>query len=1149
MKTRAAIIPILALSAALLAGARPAGAGQGVLVLQSYNYGNAWARDIMRGIDSVLRNIEGVEIAVEFMDAGSRPEPQHLQRLRQAYAGRYHGYRFRAIIACDDDAFRFALENRATLFPRAPIVFCGVNDFQDSMLAGHARVTGVVETPDIEGTLALALRLHPKTRQIAVVHDRTMLGLATRRLVDSIAPRFQGRVGFHYLSDLTAQELGDALAALPRDAIVLYLSFRRDKAHRLFTADESAALVTGLSPVPVYTCWDIPVGAGAVGGKVIGGYDQGRAAATMAQRILSGDSVQDIPVVSGSRTWHLFDYVQLRRFGLRPGDLPEQSEVLNQPPGMAAHYWWLIWGTVVFLAAETLLIALLLINRRSRFRVQEELRGNQERLLGLLEGIEDALFVHDEGGHILYCNKAACRRLRYTQAELVRMNMRNVEDPEGGSGLPERIRHLLAEGHGAWEGIHLAKDGRRIPVDIHASVVEYEGRRAILVVARDIARRRRAERALRESEERYRQIAESIDQVFWVTALHPERAQYVSPAFEKIWGFPPAKLYRNARAWTDCIVPSDRARVVAAFDACVRGETPHFHAEFRILRPDGSIRWVLDNGVPIRNERGQVYRISGITKDVTERKQAEAALRESEERLGLAIEGAELGMWDRDIRTGEAVYNDRWAEMLGYPLDEIEPTTEAWQELIHPDDLARVRQALDAHFAGETPFYEAEYRMRAKSGAWKWILARGRVVQRDADGIPLRITGTHLDVTARKQAEEERVELELQVQHAQKLESLGVLAGGIAHDFNNLLVAIVGNADLALDALPPGSQAHRNIAEIETAAQRAAELCRQMLAYSGKGRFVVAPMQINDIVEEITHLLAVSISKKATVRYNLAEELPAIEVDPTQVRQVIMNLITNASEALGDEDGVIAVVTGMMECNCDYLSKTYLAEGLAEGPYVYLDVTDTGCGMDNATRESIFDPFFTTKFTGRGLGLAAVLGIVRGHKGAIRVFTEPGRGTSFRILFPAADEPAQPLAREHEPPADADKPWRGSGTVLLVDDEETIRIVGSRMLEHLGFQTLTADNGVEALDLYRQRAEDIVCVLLDLTMPHMDGEETFRELRALNPDVRVILSSGYDQQEVARRFAGKGMAGFLQKPFRSATLADKLREVIDAPSA
>ncbi|NQT50528.1 PAS domain-containing protein, partial [bacterium] len=640
-----------------------------------------------------------------------------------------------------------------------------------------------------------------------------------------------------------------------------------------------------------------------------------------------------------------------------------------------------------------------------------------------------------------------------------------------------------------------------------------------------------------------------IDQVFWVTALHPERAQYVSPAFEKIWGFPPAKLYRNARAWTDCVVPIDRARVVAAFDACVRGETPHFHAEFRILRPDGSIRWVLDNGVPIRNERGQVYRISGITKDVTERKQAEAALRESEERLGLAIEGAELGMWDRDIRTGEAVYNDRWAGMLGYPLDEIEPTTEAWQELIHPDDLARVRQALDAHFAGETPFYEAEYRMRAKSGAWKWILARGRVVQRDADGTPLRITGTHLDVTARKQAEEESVELELQVQHAQKLESLGVLAGGIAHDFNNLLVAIVGNADLALDTLPPGSQARRNIAEIETAAQRAAELCRQMLAYSGKGRFVVAPMQINDIVEEITHLLAVSISKKATVRYNLAEDLPAIEVDPTQVRQVIMNLITNASEALGDEDGVIAVVTGMMECNCDYLSKTYLAEGLAEGPYVYLDVTDTGCGMDDATRESIFDPFFTTKFTGRGLGLAAVLGIVRGHKGAIRVFTEPGRGTSFRILFPAADEPAQPLAREHEPPADADKPWRGSGTVLLVDDEETIRIVGSRMLEHLGFQTLTADNGVEALDLYRQRADDIACVLLDLTMPHMDGEETFRELRALNPDVRVILSSGYDQQEVARRFAGKGMAGFLQKPFRTATLADKLREVIDAPSA
>lgn len=398
-----------------------------------------------------------------------------------------------------------------------------------------------------------------------------------------------------------------------------------------------------------------------------------------------------------------------------------------------------------------------------------------------------------------------------------------------------------------------------------------------------------------------------------------------------------------------------------------------------------------------------------------------------------------------------------------------------------------------------------------------------------------------IDITALRKAEEERRRMELQVQQAQKLESLGVLAGGIAHDFNNLLMAILGNADLALQDLSEVSPARPMLEEIEIAARRAADLCRQMLAYSGKGRFVLMPINLSEVVSEMVHMLQVSVSKKAVLRFHCAETLPSIEADPTQIRQVIMNLIINASEAIGNRSGVISISTGAMECDRQYLTSTHLDESLPEGCYVYLEVTDTGSGMDAETQARIFDPFFTTKFTGRGLGLAAVLGIVRGHRGAIKVYSEPGRGTTFKILFPAIDLPPETIHPERFP----GEHWCGTGTVLLVDDEETVRTLGKRMLERLGFDVLVACDGREALNLFAAHGEEIVCVILDLTMPHMDGEETFRELRRIRPNVRVVMSSGYNEQEIVQRFAGKSLAGFIQKPYQLARLAATLRNILE----
>ena len=314
------------------------------------------------------------------------------------------------------------------------------------------------------------------------------------------------------------------------------------------------------------------------------------------------------------------------------------------------------------------------------------------------------------------------------------------------------------------------------------------------------------------------------------------------------------------------------------------------------------------------------------------------------------------------------------------------------------------------------------------------------------------------DVTELKRAVEERVDVEKQLLHAQKLESLGVLAGGIAHDFNNLLMAIMGNADLALMRLNPESPAVDNLKRIEQASARAADLAKQMLAYSGKGKFVVEHLDMSRLLEEMLHMLEVSISKKAVLRFNLMHPIPSVEADATQMRQIVMNLVINASEAIGDTSGVIAITTGCMDCDRNYLKDVWLDENITAGLYVFLEIADSGCGMNKATMTKLFDPFFTTKFTGRGLGMAAVLGIVRGHKGAIKVYSEPNKGTTFKILLPASDRPAE-LFNGHTHTDD----WKGSGKVLLVDDEETVRGIGREMLQELGFTVITADDGREGV--------------------------------------------------------------------------------------
>ncbi|WP_257306749.1 CHASE domain-containing protein [Geothrix campi] len=505
------------------------------------------------------------------------------------------------------------------------------------------------------------------------------------------------------------------------------------------------------------------------------------------------------------------------------------------------------------------------------------------------------------------------------------------------------------------------------------------------------------------------------------------------------------------------------------------------------------------------------------------------ALRESEARFRHLVEVMGEGMWVVDPQGNTTFVNRRMAEMLGYAPEEMlgRPLSDFMFEADRATsdrNLAQRRNGIAA---------QHDFRFRRKDGSEVWTIVTGNPVMDDERRV-VSVLGIITDITERRRAEQAQLQ-------SQKLESLGVLAGGIAHDFNNLLTAILGNINLAQMCTPPLSPAQPYLENLEKSVHRATSLTRQMLAYSGKGRFTVAPLDLNQAVEEMSHLLGVSISKKVTLRFQLQQGLPALMAEASQIQQVVMNLVTNASEAIGDREGIVSIRTGTQVFPETTLTRDFPGQAIEPGTFLTLEVSDTGQGMSPEVQARIFEPFFTTKFTGRGLGLSAMQGIVRGHKGGIRVYSELGKGTTFKLIFPAGLDAAPAWTEEDEPAA-----WTGSGTILVVDDEEGVRTVADALLRSMGFDVLHAKNGLEALEQFKASRDAIKVVLMDLTMPHMDGAETFRELRRLDPHCRVVLTSGYNEQDAIHEFLGKGLAAFVQKPFHHSDLMRAMRKALNS---
>jgi signal transduction histidine kinase len=486
-----------------------------------------------------------------------------------------------------------------------------------------------------------------------------------------------------------------------------------------------------------------------------------------------------------------------------------------------------------------------------------------------------------------------------------------------------------------------------------------------------------------------------------------------------------------------------------------------------------------------------------------------------------------VGSWSWDVRTQEVV----WSEET-YRLLDTAPGTPLSFEMVlamapDPSVVANTQAQMARALAGEAPQpYESS--IRCRDGSIRHFLNTYNL-ERDAEGKPARVTGVFQDITAAKQAEQEREELRRRVQHAQKLESLGLLAGGVAHDFNNLLVGILTNASLLLEDVPPSQPRLREpLEDIAQAGQRASELTRQLLAYSGRARFIIEPVNLSELAREMGQLLHAALHPGARLTLELSPELPAVHADATQLRQVVMNLITNAADALEGRAGEITVRTAPAAHARPLAQAVEFRDGAAPlGPAVVLDVSDTGVGMEPQTLQRIFDPFFTTKFTGRGLGLAAALGIVRGHKGSIAVASAKGRGSTFRLQFPAIEGAASAAGAQRK--QGATRPERGERLVLVVDDDPAVGTVVERSLQRLGCKVVLAAGGTEALAMLRAGlAPDLV--LLDLTMPTLSGRDVLATVAVERPELPVVLMSGYNESELLEVTTPRP-AGFLSKPF------------------
>jgi PAS domain S-box-containing protein len=762
-----------------------------------------------------------------------------------------------------------------------------------------------------------------------------------------------------------------------------------------------------------------------------------------------------------------------------------------------------------------------------RVRAEAQLLQSEQKFRDIFNSSSDAIFIHDMTGRFLEVNEAACRRLGYRRDELLAMTPKDIDAHGYDELVSERMQIVRERGELVFESAHYRKDGSTLPVEISSRSIEFEGRASILSIARDITERL-------EKETEYAQILNTSIDGFWVVDSRG-RLLDANPAAAEMLGYTRNEMLslRLSDIDADESPEQTKNRLQALRErGYARFETRHRHKSGRLIDVEVSASYV----------GHQKKIVVAFTRDITERKKAEKALRDSEERLSRTIEGTRAGIWDWYVQTGEAEFNERWAEIIGYTLEELSPVSiETWTRFAHPEDLKRSELLLHRHFTGELEYYECECRMRHKQGYWVWVQDRGKVIEWDSQGRPWRMTGTHIDVTRQKKLEQEQRHMEYRLQQSEKAESLSRMAGAVAHHFNNQLGSILGYLELALEDLPPISEVRENLMEAVQAGRKAAGISRQMLAYLGQSAGEGERLDLSEACRQALARLGPAELQGSLPDPELIEPGPVVHANPDELEKILRILILNAREAMEDAPGRILVRTRV--CSISELKNRRFFPvdwQPSHAAYACLEVEDAGCGIALEDMDKIFDPFFTTRFTGRGLGLPMLLGMVKAKGGAVAVWSVPGRGTSVRVLMPLEEEVLQTPARDS---GEAPKP-RTSGTVLAVEDQQEVLRMLKTMIERAGYNAIAVQSGQEAVSLIRERPGAVDCVITDLSMPGMDGWETTAAIKAVSPEIPVILASGHDTAGLENQSKDRLPDGYLQKPYQMSGLRSVIKQVL-----
>jgi PAS domain S-box-containing protein len=742
----------------------------------------------------------------------------------------------------------------------------------------------------------------------------------------------------------------------------------------------------------------------------------------------------------------------------------------------------------------------------------------------LLETLPDAVFAQTVDGVVASWNPAAERLFGYSAQEIKGKPFSILllrEDAHALSGVLEEIKSDRRIE--AFESQRLQKDGSRVPVCVCFTPIKEASGRVIgsIGIVRDIARRKKIEAELWESEEEFRKLALHLRQVLWMIDATETKMHYISPAYEKVWGRTCKSLFDNPRSFLDAVHPEDRERVVSA--EARKYQTGRFNEEYRILRPDESVRWIWDRGYPIQDEQGQTKGFVGIAEDITERKEAEV----DRARLAAIVECSEDAIVSKTTDGIVINWNPGAERLYGYSAEEM--IGRPISILFTPDHYQEYLQIMEKVGRGERlPAYDTVRRRKD-----------GTVITVSVDICPIEVRDAGVvgaskiahDVTKIKRLEEH-------LRQSQKMEAVGRLAGGVAHDFNNLLTVICGCSDMLLNGVPSGDSTRDLLLAINKAGERAATLTRQLLAFSRKKVLEPKVLDLNAMVADSEKMLKRLVGEDVDLVAVLDPALGRAKADLGQVEQVLMNLVVNARDAM-PQGGKLTLETANA-----VLDQTYCRSHaeVKPGRYITLAVSDSGCGMDEQTRAHVFEPFFTTKEPGQGtgLGLAMVYGFIKQSGGHVSVYSELGVGSTFKIYLPEVE--ATPSSGEL--PASIAKMPHGDETILLVEDEGGVRTLARQILQTCGYTVLEAAHGVEAIRLAEEHQGPVHLLVSDVVMPNMGGRRVAERVAALKPDVKVLYLSGYPDDAVIRHGVLTSQTAFLQKPFTPIMLAQKVREVL-----